>query len=543
MANVIVNSTPFILSTSEANSFGLDNAVSGNEQLLALDVNNTTDAPTGTNKRVAIKSLPKVRLVIAETAPDLDLNVLWIKPSTKKVSAVIGGAWENLSRNVINVLLRLSGSRGIITGTGPFEDYRSGIQTYIAWDGSIRTAQAGLVVFENGRLTNPNDGEMYNAGLVGWRWETTDPGGAPLAIKPRIAIEPSGINTAFPSTGAIFASDGTVLKTANALLSPNGVVDATRVVCNTATAQIKDIYRNGTYSSGIYALQVDVKYLGYQFLQLGLQGVNTYSQNVFDVLNGIKGESAASTSNSVLDANIIPLSNGFFRLRVLVNTTGNTFLTLQIANTLTGNTRSVNGDIISPGDVGNGFYCINFDVKNQPFFSSTIPTTTAAVSRAANQLNLPAIGNLSPDELTIGMHWRRGYKNAETSHVTSATEVILAIAGGDRIYKPGNSNIYVLLDRLGAVSTIDVGTAIQSDFYLFVRASKTANTMQIGISFNGTAWIWGNVASFAGFGFTSGNLEPFKTPSCRFEMFAMRTYAGMKPIAEIESSAIVELAP
>jgi hypothetical protein len=152
MANVIVNSTPFILSASEVNGFGLDNAVSGNEQLLALDVNNTTDAPTGTNKRVAINAVPKVRLVIAEAAPALDANVFWIKPSTKKMSAVIGGAWEILSKNVVNALLSLSGSRGIITGTGPEADGITSTSTVIDYAGNLITCPGGMIRRQGGRL-------------------------------------------------------------------------------------------------------------------------------------------------------------------------------------------------------------------------------------------------------------------------------------------------------------------------------------------------------------------------------------------------------
>jgi len=170
--------------------------------------------------------------------------------------------------------------------------------------------------------------------------------------------------------------------TGNATVAPDSTTTADLIVGDTTNAYHR-VFQYATVPANTdITISRYVKAAGYNWFALNAAGVSN-GWIWFDLLNGTVG----SIGSAVKNYGITPLTNGWYRVWLAVNTgalagVGNDgwFCPADFVNTYI-------------GDGTSGGYVWGAQLEALPFASSYIPTTTAAVTRAADSLSIGAYGN------------------------------------------------------------------------------------------------------------------------------------------------------
>lgn len=167
--------------------------------------------------------------------------------------------------------------------------------------------------------------------------------------------------------------------TVNAVTAPDGTVTADLLTATAAGGRIPGVYmsaRAGTYS-------VHAKHsVGSGLVRLEDFGSSGYWAE-FDMINGVVSAKHAGLIES--DVMITQLSDGWYRISVnLIHTVGSRFFSVKLQ------------------DSGDAAYIWGAQDEALPFPSSYIPTTTAAVTRAADALSIPLSGNVTMPDSVAG---------------------------------------------------------------------------------------------------------------------------------------------
>ena len=195
---------------------------------------------------------------------------------------------------------------------------------------------------------------------------------------PALLVEPSGSNLALqsenfgttwnPANMLAFGS-GSVLNT-TATLDPYGTNVADFIVGNTTVGQHR-FDQTTTSVSGSYTLSVFVKAGGYSFtrLRIGLAGA------VFDLSSGV-----VVTTDAGITSSIQSFRNGWFRCIIgKAASAANEIIRINMQPT------SSTADFA--GDGTSGIYVFGAQYEAGSIATTYIPTTTAAVSRAADDIS------------------------------------------------------------------------------------------------------------------------------------------------------------
>lgn len=200
-------------------------------------------------------------------------------------------------------------------------------------------------------------------------------------------------------TNAIFQSQGfsngsvwgkpNVTVVDNAVISPDGTVDASTIIptVTSATHVVSQNISTAAVANQFHTYSFYVKKNGYNFAYISVSD-NTidsmtgfFDLNLGTVLGTNNGSSASWTS---ISATITPAANGFFRITLTgKDTPGSTIFSAFLGvNSATGTTaQSFVGDTVS----GVIAYGAQAEIA-QSFATSYIPTTTAAVTRSADNI-------------------------------------------------------------------------------------------------------------------------------------------------------------
>lgn len=249
-------------------------------------------------------------------------------------------------------------------------------------------------------------------------------------------------------------SDATV--TANAVLSPDGTVDADFLVEGTSAATTHGFYRSATLTAGSHTLSIYAKAGTRSWLWL----VCTAAANAgayFDLATGTVG--AVSSGYS---ASIAPAGNGWYRCSITFTATAaswfpNVFLA-------TGN----NGAVYT-GDGTSGIYIWGAQLEAGAFATSYIPTVASQVTRTA-------------DVATItGANFSQWYNQSEGTFVVEGSVYSTGISGNRKSLlaaTEGNFNNSVLVSVLSGTTAsggIRSGGVQQAD--TSVASAISANTV------------------------------------------------------------------
>ena len=193
--------------------------------------------------------------------------------------------------------------------------------------------------------------------------------------------------------------------TAAAATSPDGTVNATSLMENAANASHWAYHTsvNGV-SATTYTYSLFIKDNGRSAVWLNVQASpNNYFTAVFDLSGvSVSQTSVGSTSGTISASSIQSVGNGWYRCVVTGVVTGTSSFCVGLATAPTGNTFTTVGVVSAyVGDITKGAYIWQIQVEAAVGASSPIPTTTAAVTRAADVAAVTGLSLAYPLSITV----------------------------------------------------------------------------------------------------------------------------------------------
>lgn len=177
----------------------------------------------------------------------------------------------------------------------------------------------------------------------------------------------------------------TCTQTADSTTAPDGNTTGTLITNGAASSQQNVLQSvSGLSSATNYALSAYVKVdSGTQWFVLSLadSGFTHYAEAWFDCVNGVVGTTSVSAGSSATNLSITGLLNGWYRISVVISltTTPQPFYVSTAAG---------NGSA-SPAATNSTWYIWGAQLEQLPFTSSYIPTTSATVTRGADNFYFP----------------------------------------------------------------------------------------------------------------------------------------------------------
>jgi hypothetical protein len=201
-----------------------------------------------------------------------------------------------------------------------------------------------------------------------------------LALAPKLLLEESRQNLLQRSEefNDVYWTKSSSSITANAAVAPNGTTTADKIVEDVSNNahSISNISSSYTQNT-TYTLSIFVKPAERSVLRLGFPNAAFSGGAVarFD----LSTNSIDYTGNTLAVGNIVPYSNGWYRVSITATATATVFGTLSytLLETLTGN-------IVYTGDGTSGLFIWGAQLEVGAYPTSYIPTTTAAVTRSAD---------------------------------------------------------------------------------------------------------------------------------------------------------------
>jgi hypothetical protein len=180
----------------------------------------------------------------------------------------------------------------------------------------------------------------------------------------------------FGSTGFPTATNIVVAENDTATTSPDGTTNADKLTDNATNDQHR-LFDNYTFTAAnAHTLSVYVKRDTHRWFRMLMSDGTTLFHANFDLLSGIVGQKSASVTSS----NIIPLSNGWFRVSMtftVVAALGN----IQMVMLNSDSTSSA----VSYVGTGTSLWLYGLQIEaNASFATSYIPTGAATATRAAD---------------------------------------------------------------------------------------------------------------------------------------------------------------
>jgi hypothetical protein len=252
--------------------------------------------------------------------------------------------------------------------------------------------ETGLGDFAVTRATSPTTNRSTRVNSLGFIERVNDgvprldyPLGGAVNGCPALLVEPSAENLALQSEnfGTTWSSvqllafgSGSVLNT-TATLDPYGTYVADLIVANTSVTQHR-IEQTTVSAAGSYTFSIFLKAAGYGFARLRIGGTGA----VFNLTTG-----AVSATDSGIVSSIQSYGNGWYRCIASK--------AVSVANEIIRvNIQSTQSTADFAGDGTSGIYIFGSQYELGTVATSYIPTTTAAITRAADIITKTGVSSL-----------------------------------------------------------------------------------------------------------------------------------------------------
>jgi len=366
--------------------------------------------------------------------------------------------------------------------------------------------------------TNQNPSEylsdqvVYNSGIAGVKYFDYENGntvdgsgvvieadGAALTTPPTLLHEGAATNlqlhsedltdAAWVKFEMVASSDGVVAPTGNkaTLLTPT----------NSATSHyiLQDV---NLVAGSDYIQSFIVKPAGYDFIQIAFSsGFNSALWVNVNISTGTVGNSSGGFDTSLIE--VTQLSNGFLKVGIRATATVTTLGRLVIAVYDVDVASRLAGRAL---DGVSGVYMTSANMKQESYLTSDIPTTVAALSRAADVTSNPLVSgvNFKQDRGIALLRWVNGSDLA--ANTANGTLFNTKDSHGGLMYVNGGSSNIITYDQTKASSVIPT-TTLNKELLSAVIWDENGKQFVVGLSEDlGLSWVWGPVVAYDG-GFLS----------------------------------------
>lgn len=285
-----------------------------------------------------------------------------------------------------------------------------------------------------------------------------------------ILIEESRTNSTINSPTV-----GSATLSASSLLGPNGVVSGYKVLANGTNSNHTIFFGTQSTTPGTtYTESIFIKAGTATLLQMGVSFTVVSTGNAYANFNLSNG--TITNGASTISSGIIPLPNNWFRIWITFTANGNGGSSAGQVSTITSMS-----DPKTPANTSSGdFYVYGPQREIGSFPTSYIPTTTAAVTRAADRLTIPTTSISNIQFSTYVDYGPLSRYNSQWQ------DIITFMNGGSRIagIEAKNSNNPGAYSLSPIVSTTGLPAYSQ---YLQNKTAATWGSSNIIASSNGSA--------------------------------------------------------
>ncbi|OFW88048.1 MAG: hypothetical protein A3B66_10595 [Alphaproteobacteria bacterium RIFCSPHIGHO2_02_FULL_46_13] len=405
--------------------------VAGDVDLDGVTVSSPIDLNGGTIKDLSGNDLSPLTFTVPNTSnvkvnyPSLGMDFIYDADGRYTLN---GTAYNDLSSF-------LTAASGTFT--------RASVGTYFDSTGTLQTAASGVPRFDYDPISFTTKGILIEESRTN-----------------------STINTPTGQAGTVSAST---------ISGPNGIVSGYRFLANGTNANHAIYFGTQSTTSGTtYTESVFVKAGSLTLLQMGISSSVVNTGNAYANFN--LATSAITNGASIISSGITPLPNNWFRIWI-------TFTANGVGGTAAGQISTITSmsDPKTPANTSSGdFYIYGPQREIGSFPTSYIPTTTAAVTRAADRLTIPTTSISNIQFSTYVDYGPLSRYNSQWQ------DIITFMNGGSRIagIEAKNSNNPGAYSLSPIVSTTGLPAYSQ---YLQNKTAATWGSSNIIASSNGSA--------------------------------------------------------
>lgn len=285
---------------------------------------------------------------------------------------------------------------------------------------------------------------------------------------PKLLLEPQRTNLFTYSEqldNAAWVKNVTTI-TANAIVAPDGTTTADKMADSDTTTAARYTFQSPASSGTIYTSSGYFKKGEYNFVTLHAFGINGA---VFNLDTGVK----VSQSGGV--GSIVSVGNGWYRCSFVFTAGGSSVFFSQ----------SPAGNISYAGTTGSGIYAWGLQVETGAYATSYIPTTTAAVTRLADQVyDESASSLLGQTEGTLFVQFKAntsGNNGASRFSITSGTNANWVFVGTEsnniRGYVRANASVVFSDSTVALTGNDKIALAYKSgSIALYINGAQVATS-------------------------------------------------------------------
>lgn len=289
-----------------------------------------------------------------------------------------------------------------------------------------------------------------------------------------VLIEPSATNLALQSenlgTTWLFARSSA---STDQILSPDNTTTADKLIEDSTLSDSHYVYQQISVTSGTkYTFSIFVKAGERTNVALNFYPTNgafTTSAAFFNLSSG-----AITDATNVDDAEIVAYPNGWYRISATETAIASAAANLGVLLVESGTT------ILYDGDSSSGLYLWGAQVEEGPIATSYIPTTTASVTRNADNISMTGASSLigqTEGTLFVEVEWRLASGEDQrllgVNDGTSDNRVL--------IVKNTSNQIVFLVSLSGSSTTLDVedASAYDGDYKFALAYKSTDNAVYV----------------------------------------------------------------